>query len=153
MENLKLTHNEYVDYTGENLKRVYDKNNVKYSRIDYLKDMMKVDIIPYDLSIHNLPERIEKAINNIFIEETIDENKHRTLLGFYEGRDEWTNVIERLEFDTIKEFDYSGYCYSEKYNMYMTYFEGELYLNLFKNKEEYERYIKQIIMLYEEFNI
>jgi hypothetical protein len=150
MTKLKMTHNEYNEYSKKNLSRTYDKNEPSYGFNQYLEDVKNVEIIPYNLSDYNLPEEIEKAINGIFTEETTSKKGEYMLVGFSESRDDWHKITDRLGLKRTMGYYYSGYCYSENQNMYMTYSEGDLYLKLFKCKEDYDLSLQETIKFYEE---
>lgn len=149
MANLRLTHNEYSEYAKKSLGRVYDKNEPAYGFNQYLEDVKNVEVIPYDLSEYNLPEEIEKAINSIFTEETTNEKGEYMLVGFSESVEDWRKITDRLGLKRTMGYYYSGYCHSENENMYMTYCEGDLYLKLFKNKEDYNKSLQEAIEFYE----
>lgn len=149
MANLKMTHNEYMEYSKKSLGRVYDKCEPAYGFNQYLEDVKNVEVIPYDLSEYNLPEEIEKVINSIFTEETTSKKGEYMLVGFSESVEDWRKITDRLGLKRTMGYYYSGYCHSENLNMYMTYSEGDLYLKLFKNKEDYNNSLQETIEFYE----
>lgn len=150
MTKLKMTHNEYMEFVKRNISKVSNEQEPNYGYKQYLEDVNSVEVLPYDLSNFGLPENIERAINCIFTEEITGEDDEYTLKGFAESEKDWYKITDRLNLKRAMGYYYSGYCYSETHNMYMTYSEGDLYLKLFTNEHDYKSSLERTIKWYEE---
>lgn len=148
MPKLKMTHNEYQLLLKENANRIYDKND-DYGLKQYTEDADNVEIIGFDLSDYNLPKEIEKYINISFTKERKDRNGAYGLQGFACGEDDLYNTIVKLKLK-YKDYGYSGYGYNDDLKLYLTYTEGDLFLILFKTKEEYDSSFTEMVNWYKE---
>ena len=148
MEKLRMTNNEYQEYIKGLASKVWTDEN--YTMKQYCEDCDNVEIIPFDLARFNLPSDIEENINIIFHSEYIAKDGVYTLKGFSHDEDEWYKFTYLLNLKRPMGYYYSGYCYNDEYNFYMDYCEGDLWLKLFTNREDYERSLAETIKWYED---
>lgn len=149
MEKLTMTHNQYYNFLKTSADRVLTDKN--YTISNYLEDCDGIEVIPFDLSVYNLPKDIENVINNILTEETTNRNGHYMLKAFIADSDYLLYQIkEKLKFEKIIGNYYSGYCYNDELKMILTHNEGDLFLLLFASDVDYKRELQETIKWYEE---
>lgn len=149
MEKIKMTNNEYQKFLKANADKIWNKN-INYSYQDYCKDADNVEILPFDLSKYNLPKDIEKNINNCFSEDHYNKDNEYVLEGSAISEEQWYKITDKLNLKRVTGYYYSGYCYNNEFNFYMTYCEGDLYLHLFEDKESYKKSLEKTIKWYDE---
>lgn len=150
MAKLQMTHNEYLEFLRTNVSRIYNEKGYSHKR--YLDEADNVEILPFNLSAFNLTEEIKTTINNIFTEETTSKNGEYMLKGFSQTESEWYKITDKLKLKRVMGYHYSGYCFNEELNIYMTYSEGDLFLKLFTSETDYKLSLKETIEWYENEN-
>lgn len=148
MGKLVMTNNEYQEYLKKNASRIYNEEG--YTMKNYNEDADNVELLDFDLSMYNLPDDVKMAINSYFMEETTDRNDHRMFKGRSMSEGQWCRITYALKLKRVYGYYYSGYCYNNELKMYMTYCEGDLYLKIYENQEEYETRLQETIKWYEE---
>lgn len=130
----------------------------KIKRNDYYKMIRETgkipkddeyEILPLDLSKYHLSETTQRIANVNFSEETENRN------GFYMLSGHWFSDLcyqfaEKCKFDLTHVDGYSAYAFSDEQMAVFTYTEGDIYLTLFENKEDYEAEKVDTIKFYEE---
>lgn len=145
----KMTHNEYKDYLKANASKIY---NVKgYTMDDYMKDANSIEIIDYDLSKYNLPQKIQAIVNKIFDTNEIDKSDNELFRGSCSLENVYL-LAKQLECESGYTGGYSGFYYNIDKKMMLEFAEGDVTLILCENKEKYNECLTNTIEFYNKNN-
>ena len=107
------------------------------------------EILPLDLSVYPLNETTKRIANANFTEETTNRNGNYMLSGHW-----WSDLsyqfAKKCEFDLVQVDGYSSYAFSDEQMAVFTYTEGDIFMTLFTEREEYESEKERTVKFYKE---
>lgn len=163
-----MTHNQYEEFLKEQAniawKSVFKitKENVKNEKVTPRQELQikaiwdnfnhitnGIEISPFDLSEYKLvSDEIKKWITAYFSSEKTDRNGNRMFTGFLPNGGLYL-LANRLQL-TAGYISYGGYYFSDELQITLSFAEGDLFLNLFNNKADYDKEILGLVKFYEE---
>lgn len=163
-----MTHNQYDEFLKEQAniawKSVFKitKDNAKNQKATPQQELQikaiwnkfnlitnAIKIIPFDLSEYTLiSDEIKKWIVAYFFTEKTDRNGHRMFNGFLPSEGLYL-LANRLGL-SAGHISYGGYYFSNDLQITLSFAEGDLYLNLFNDRTDYDKEISKLMEFYKE---
>lgn len=134
---VRMTHNEFQEYMKANANKLYTHKD--YTMADYNRDCDSVEVIPYDLERFGLlfSEEQLRLVNGYFTGERENSRGHKLLEGHVLRDGAEFTLMDRLGVDVVVDKGYSGFGINGDNRVLFEFCEGDIYLILCENMEEY----------------